>query len=313
MAALLHLSVKRRRSPEGFLDILTKEYNHYKDDSHEVGTELKEMIEIWLVEEELLSNPPQASDSINLLNIADTIMNRVCEISGHVWIEFMEGANGASIYGAAAQQRDNINAYVAEFIPTFEALVDLIFEIFESAQGGEIYWGNVTNEHLLKLFGHLLDDSTADKKSLPPNSRPPAGVLTGGPNLISPAQLREQSEFWFNDRSNPYMTPAWQVDDSLAVITSFIQESLGLNYSFTPEYYSDAENCVTWAALALDNLVPQDDWLEVVRQQCGIDPNTLHKGGCKDPHIREQGRMSCTTKYANQADQQRKGGLIAFS
>ena len=310
MADLLHLSVKRRRRNGGFLDVLAKEYKQYKNSSEETDGRLKRLIESWLVEEELLSDPPEQTDSLNLLNLADIIMNRVCEISGHVWLEFIEGLNGPPIRGAAESQREQINAYVAEFIPTFELLVDLIFEVFESAEGGEILWGHVTNEHLLRLFGHLLDESQPDKKARPSN-RPPAGALTGDVNLISPAQLREHSEFWFKDRNESYMTPAWQADGSLVFITSFTKQNSGLRYSFTPEYYSDAENCVTWASRVLDRLVA-GDWLDIVRLQCSIDPATLHEGGCSDSHIKEQGRMGCATRHASLADQQRKDGLTVF-
>ncbi len=310
MADLLHLSVKRRRRNGGFLDVLAKEYNQYKNGSQEPGGELKGLIENWLVEEELLSDPREETDSVNLLNLADIIMNRVCEISGHVWLEFIEGLDDSPIRGAAEQRREMINAYVAEFIPTFELLVDLIFEVFESAEGGEILWSYVTNEHLLRLFGHLLDESQPNKKS-PASNRPPAGALTGDINLISPAQLRQHSQFWFKDRDESYMTPAWQADDPLVVITSYVKQNSGVRYSFTPEYYSDAENCVTWASQVLDSLVA-GDWLSIVRAQCSIDPATLHDGGCNDSHIKEQGRMGCATRHASQADKRRQDGLAVF-
>jgi hypothetical protein len=309
MSDFLQLSVKRRAKP-GFLDLLTKAYKRYQEGSRQRGNQLKKTLEAWLIEDRLLSNPPQKTDSVAPLNIINTLEDRICAISGHAWIEFVEDTNSDMIHGAASRP-DKINAYVAEYTPRFE--LDLIYEVFGSEGGGEILWRKVTVDHVAKLFAPVLEESMTDKKksSCSPK-RDPAGALVGRSELLSPAQLREQSDPWFKDRRDAYITPVWVVNTPYAVIDSIMEERAGWRYSFTPEHYLDTDNCVTWASHVLDELaVP--DWLKTIQKQCDIDPSTLHEDGCKDCHIRDQGRMSCTSRYASRADKKRKTKARRFS
>lgn len=306
MGDLLHWCVKRRlKGEESFLDSLYEEYRLYQDDPQNVGDKLRAKINDWLVEDNHFGGP---SDFVKPLDIAATIMYRICEIAGHVWIEFVEDAGDDSIRGAAESRRESINAYVAEFNPEPDFDLDLMVEVFESAEGGEVPWNQITNEHLLKLFAPLLGDPNIPPP--PPPERAPAGSVTGHPNLITPAKVREQSTAWFNDRREPYMTPAWEVEAARAAIASVIRESVGLRYSFTPEHEAEWANCVTWACGVLDTLVP-GDWLEIIQTQC-FKPSGLAPKGCEAYDVRAYGRMRCAEGYASLADAQRKEGLKRF-
>lgn len=317
MSDFLQLNVKRRRRNGGFLDDLKEEYKGYQDDPQNIGNKLKEKVEDWLIEEKRLSNPPAEFDALNPLSIGDAILNRVCEIAGHVWLEFVEGTGEDSIRGTGFfQERDTINAHVAEFIPEIE--IDTILETFQTEGGSEVLWNNITDEHLLELFGPLLKESHVARKPASSASRYPAGFLNGYMNLIFPDQLRGQGEAWFKDRMDADITPAWQINDPVVITNSIMETEAGLRYSFTPEQYQNADNCVTWASRALDHLV-LGDWLDTVRAhcgitqpQCGIASSQLAHKPCEDYHIREEGRMKCIAGYASEADKQRLGGLRTF-
>jgi hypothetical protein len=324
MSDFLQISVKRRQKNGGFLDILKDEYRDYKNDPRNIGNRLKDKVEAWLIEEEILTDPPEANDLVPTLSIGSVIINRICEISGHVWLEFVEGMDEDSIRAAPNTPLDRSKVHLAEFISEIE--IDLLLEVFESQSGGGILWEQVTDRHFLDLFASLLEESDDNRKPVPPQARRPAGILNGWVNLFSPDGLQEYSEQWFKDwfeeetgdRMGAYITPVWQVNQPSVVINSLMQKETGLRYSFTPEHYRNADNCVTWASRILDNLVP-GDWLDTVRAQCGInqpqcgiDPATLAPKPCEDYHIREQGRMKCVTFYASEADRQRRAGLRRF-
>lgn len=309
MGDVLQLNVKRRQRNGGFLDVLNEEYQAYKNDPQNIGDRLKGKLGTWLSEDDLLTDPPQADDSVIPFNIPDTIMSRVCEIAGHVWLEFVEDAVDNSIRATGDYPRDSINAHIAEFIP--ETDIDSIFEVFGPEGGGEILWNKVKPEQLLRLFAPF---------SLSPGL--PAETLPGDVVLHSPDKLRQTSapwfKRWFKDRMGAYITPMWQVNRPSVVIDLLRQKEPGLRYSFTPEHDQGWDNCVTWASRALDNLVPRH-WLDTVRVQCGIDhpqcgkdPSPVAAKACEDYHIREQGRMKCVTLYAAEADKAREDGLREF-
>ena len=310
MGDFLQLSVKRRRKDGGgFLDLLKEDFKRgCKGDPQNPGATLRERVRTWLVEEKLLGESPH--DPVNPIDIVDAIMNRVCEIAGHAWIEFVEGAGDDSIRGAGEARREMINAYVAEFIPAFD--LDHIFETFEATGGGQIPWHQITNEQLCTLFAPLLAESDVNRTPNPSTDRQPAGAVPGYHNLISPEQLREQGDAWFRDRQQPYVTPVWEADaPPLASVDSISVASVGLRYSYTPEHYDDAENCVTWASRLLDSLAP-GDWLETIRAQCVMSPE-LAPERCEAYHIKEHGRMRCAEEYVSLADAQREVGLRRFS
>jgi hypothetical protein len=309
MSDFLQLCVKRRKK-EGFLDLQNKAYKRYKEGSRQRGNLLKKTLEAWLIEDGFLSKPPKEADSVDPLDILDTMRDRICEISGHVWIEFVKDTNSDLIHGAASRP-DKINAYIAEFTPSFDP--NLLADVFGPEGGAGVLWRTVTVDHVVKLFTPLLEESeTNRKKSTCSPKRDPAGALKGHSDLFSPIQLREQSDYWFKDKQYAYITPVWLVNMPHAVIESIMEERSEWRYSFTPEHYMDTDNCLTWASHALDELTVHD-WLKTIQKQCGIDPSTLHEGGCKDCHIREQGRMSCISRYASRADKKRKTKLRRFS
>jgi hypothetical protein len=317
MSDYLQLSVKRRQMNGGFLDILRKEYQDYKNDPQNIDNRLRERVGTWLIEDDFLPHASHAGDSVLSFNIPDTVMKRICEIAGHVWLEFVEGADNNSIRATGDYPRDSINAYVAEFIP--EPDIDSILEVFG---GEEVLWANVTPEHLLRLFAPFLEESQDDRKPAPRSLRSPAGALNGYVSLLSPDKLREYSvpwfRSWFKDRMGADKTPTWHVSRPSVVVESFQQKDIGLRYSFTPEHYQNADNCLTWASRVLDDLVP-GNWLDTVRiqcrveqLQCGKDPATLAPATCNDYHLREQGRMKCIALYASDADKAREAGLKRF-
>lgn len=317
MSDFLQLNVKRRKRNGGFLDALKAEYKAYEEDPQNIGNKLIEKVEEWLLDDKKVSKPLAMSKALYPHEIGDTISNRVCEIAGHVWLEFVEGTGEESIRGTKYfQKRDTLNAHVAEFIPEIE--MDLLLEAFET-RGGPVLWNDVTNKNLLELFVPLLKESQDKRKPVFPDARRPAGFLPGYMNLIFPDDLRGQGEAWFNDRVDAHMTPAWQIDAPVVITDSIEQTEAGERYSFTPEHYQDADNCVTWASRALDELLP-GNWLDTVRAlceitqpQCGIDPTQLPHKPCVDLHIRDEGRMKCIAGYASEADKMRRTGSIKFS
>ena len=316
MSDFLQLNVKRRQT-NGFFDSLIEEFNRYQDDPQKIGSKLKEKVKDWLVTEEELSDPPVASDSVTPLSIGAAIENRVCEIAGHVWLEFVQGTGEDSIRGTAySQRRNTINAHVAEFIPEIE--IDAILEAFETGGSREIPWINITNKNLLELLGPLLRESQDGRKPVFPTARRPAGLLNGYMNLIFPEELRGQGDVWFQDRMDADITPSWRIDEPVVITDSIEQTASGERYSFTPEHYKRADNCVSWALRALDRLV-LDDSLDTLRARCGItqprcglDRAPLPPKPCEDLHIRDQGRMKCIAGYASKADEQRRAGLKIF-
>jgi hypothetical protein len=310
MSGSLQLHVKRRQTNGGFNDVLRDEFGAYEHDPQNIGNKLIKKVEDWLLDDKKLSKPPTVSKALYPHEIGDTISNRVCEIAGHVWLEFVEGTGEDSIRGTAYfQKRDTINAHVAEFIPEIE--MDVLLEAFET-RGGPILWNDVSNKSLLELFAPLLKESQDGRKPIPPDARRPAGFLPGYMNLIFPYDLRIQADAWFKDRMDAHVTPAWQIDEPVVITDSIEQTEAGERYSFTPEHYQDADNCVTWASRALDELVP-GNWLYTIRAhggvaqpQCGIDQTRLPHNPCEDLHITDEGRMKCIEGYAFRADQQRQ-------
>jgi hypothetical protein len=297
----------KRRQKKGFLDFLLKEYEQDTRYVQKKGNRLRKTLERWLIEEQLLSKPPQESDTVSPDEIVATIGERICAVSGHVWIEFVEGANSDSIRGPANSRRDEINSYVAEFLPVINP--DLMFDVLDSAGGGRILWRDITANHVVRLFTPLFKEARVDKRKqvcLP--ARDPLGAVPGKLKLFTPGQHREQGSSWLQDRRDAYITSVWPVNMPRAMIQSISEERAGWRYSFTPEHYSDSDNCVTLACYVLDRLVSQR-WLKIVQRQCKIDLSKAHKGVCKDCHVKEQGRMSCTAERARQADEKRRAGL----
>jgi hypothetical protein len=311
MSDFVQLNVKRRQLNGGFLDALKEEYGAYEHDPQKIGNKLIRKVEDWLLDDEKLSHPPTVFDELSPHDIGDAISNRVCEIAGHVWLEFIEGTGEDSIRGTEYfQKRDTINAHAAEFIPEVE--MDAILEAFETGSGSPIEWSKVTNENLLKLLGPLLKASPVGRKPVSPTARPAAGFLPGTMNLILPDELRGQGEEWFKDRMGADITPAWKIDEPVVITDSINQTEAGERYSFTPEHYQDADNCVTWVSRALDDLL-LGNWLDTVRAhggiaqpQCGIDQARLPHNPCEELHITDEGRMKCIEGYAFRANQRRQ-------
>ncbi|HMG73266.1 MAG TPA: hypothetical protein VK582_07165 [Pyrinomonadaceae bacterium] len=310
MSDFLQLNVKRRQRNGGFLDILKEEFESYKNEPQNISTRLKERVGTWLVEDSSLRLPLQQHDLVSPSYIQDSVMWRICEIAGHVWFEFVEGADDDdSIRATGDYSPDSINAHIAEFIP--EPNIDLLLEVFESGGGGTVLWSTITDDHFVRLFAPFLEEPED------PNDR-----VSGNVGLLSPDKLREYSEpwfkTWFKDRMGAYIMPAWRVQMPSVVIDLLRQQESGLRYSFTPQHDPDADNCVTWVSRVLDKLVP-GDWLDAVRvqcniarPQCGTDSAQLAGKLCVDYHIRSHGRMKCVTLYAKGADEARQAGLREF-
>lgn len=307
MSGFLQLSVKRRRKPDGFLDALTDEYRDCKANPTSIGYRLRQMVEEWLIEEQILASPASNHEIVTPFQIAGTIMKRICQISGHAWLEFTDH-DVETINGATSESRKDINSSLAEFIPELE--VNAIIEAFDSVNGYELSWDEVSNEHLIKLFSYLLDGSQAQGPSGTKSARTPAGAIAGIMNIASPDRLREYSESWFKDRSGAYVTPSWKLRffGVPAEVIGYIYS--GDRYSFTPEYHSNADNCVTWASRALDK-ISVNDWLETIRLECHIHADLVAER-CEDYHIKDEGRMRCATWYAFEADKCRQAGLRSF-
>lgn len=310
MGDFIQWVVKRRRKEEndeeGFLDSLYALNELHKADPHTTVNKLRNKVRDWLLEDGVISGD---DDEVSPYELLDTFMNRVCQIAGHAWVEFVEDASDASIRGTAELQRDRINAHLAEFIPNFD--FGSMLEVFELTEGGDIPWSRITDENLLKLFSPLLRASATNRTSTTSSGRGPAGAVPGLPRLLSPGKLRREAPAWFDDRRGSYITPVWEVEAPGASVASLVNETAGSRYSYTPEHYSDAENCVTWTCFVLDKLVPAD-WLESIRTQHLSGSYPLAPEGCRAYDIRECGRMRCAQKYASHADAQSIGGLRRY-
>jgi hypothetical protein len=309
MSDFIQWAVKRRRKEEkdeeGFLDSLYALDRLYKADPHNTVSRLRNKVRDWLLEDGVISGD---DDEVSPSELIDTFMNRVCQIAGHAWVEFVEGASDDSIRGAAESQRDMINAHLAEFNPNFDT--NLMLDVFESTEGGDIPWSRVTDAHLLKLFEPLLSASATNRTSPASSSRNPAGAVRGLPRLLSPSKLKKEPPAWFEDRREPYITPVWEVKAPGAAVASV--SATASRYSYTPEHYADGGNCVTWSCAVLDALV-SGNWLEDVRTQHAGGGHPLAPGDCGDYDVRVCGRMRCAEEYASHADAQSRGGLRRYA
>jgi hypothetical protein len=307
VSGALQLTVKRRQKPEGFLDTLNDEYKKYVTGERNLDDKLKRLVEEWLVEDEVLDSPALGEETISPFQIAATIMKRICQIAGHAWLEFSD--DDAPIMASLVNSRGEINSYLAEFIPELEP--DVILESFDTLDGGDVRWQDVANQHLVKLFAHLLDGSSVKTPLNNRSKRPAAGEIGGFMSIVSPDQLREYSESWFADRAGAYVTPAWRIKGSRQPLDIVRQIPSGSRYSFTPEYYPESDNCVTWASRTLDRISPPN-WLETIRIQCQITADLVQER-CEDYHIKDEGRVRCVTLYAFAADKHRRTvGLRSF-
>jgi hypothetical protein len=310
MGGFLQLSVKRRKKPDGFLDALNDEYKKYKGDIRNIGHKLKEMVGTWLIEERILENPPDENDEVTPLQIAAVIMSRMCQISGHAWLEFVEGPDLGKLSGTAAPNRQSIRAHLVEFTPALTTRD--VADAFGASDGRSLPWDQVSNAHLLRLFEKLLDPAPTFEQPLVNSEREPAGAVKGELYWLSPEEVREETESWFKDRQEAFITPAWEIKDEF--IETLKQTTVRGHYSFTPEFYPDeADNCVTWVSRAISGVSP-GNWVETIRIQCAIDINVLDKGKCKEYNrIQEQGRMRCIEYHAAEADKYRRDGLRIFA
>jgi hypothetical protein len=266
------------------------------------GGSVRAEIGKWLEEEKVINQP---QDQVTPFEISGVLLKRVCHIAGHVWLEMTE--DNDSIQGANAVTRDSINAHLGEFIPYLDT--NEIIKAFDFRD--QLPWDEVTTDHILGLFRYLLVGSQEGLLRDVNSDRMASGHILGRVDLASPEGVREYSEGWFKDREGAWITPKWEFSENVTLVEDLRALTAGINYSLTPEFYLETDNCVTWAARALDQVWP-GDWLETIRTQCKL-PELADKK-CEPYHIREHGRMGCTSWYASSADKyRREKGFRSFS
>lgn len=290
------------------------------------ATPIKDMIGSWLAEDNRLTEfrlrGTPISPELFVDAITKTVNERVCLIAGHAWLEWTEDVDNVdAIHGwahADGERLEMVNVDLAEFLPSRVFDPDKIYEALET-DGRPIEWIDVTDERLRKLFEPLFEVPANAKLMVIPG-RDPMGFAPGHVRRLSCDSLRGQSSKWLKawcvDRKDAYVTPAWEVSRPGETIETFVQESLGWNYSFTPEHYPPppvTENCVTWAGLLLDQIIG-DQWLDTLVRQCEVEPQALTQAGCGPYDVRGRGWMKCVLVYFKKADEKRSlGGLKVFA
>lgn len=290
LAKALQLSVRKRTAP-GPLDLLLNHSKQFTDDN---GGLVRDQFESWLKSDGVIVH---AEDEVTPFEVAGVLMKRVCQFAGHAWLELSQGTG--PVTGAGASSRESINAHLAEFVPYLDPN-----EVIKAFDFRDLMpWEEVTSEHILRLFRYLLVGSRDGLLQHVKSDRTAAGHIPGRFDLASPEHLRQYSEGWFADRREAWITPTWEFSENVTLLESIRGITAGKNYSFTPEFYPETDNCVTWAARALDHVSP-GDWLETIRTQCKLEPLADKK--CEPYHVREHGRMGCTSWYASGADKYRR-------
>jgi hypothetical protein len=319
MADFIQLAVKRRKTKRGFLDLL-HEYRNNIGDRAKTGRKIKQTVERWLISDGFLSDPPEDDERVSPFAIEFAPFNRVCEIAGHAWIEFVKDASDDWIQDGSYRAINDDDFHLAEFGPV--ASIDRMLEVFAEAQGGPVLWRSVTADQIVDLFAPMLDESQERRRAAPESRRPANGFVGGSMYHLSPDMRREYPPGWFDaafkkptgDRFGAYVTPFWQVKLDTQVLNRAHPF-----YSFTPEHYETTDNCITWASRVLDNLLT-GDWLDDIRTQC----RTAHpycfkrcigvvRKACVDYHVREQGRVKCLDLYLRKADGARIKRLKKFA
>ena len=185
----------------------------------------------------------------------------------------------------------------------------------DTSFGDKLYWGDVTEDMLFNLFLPLFESNNSlpySSSSSSANSRPANGDVPGAAHLVLPHQMQEITQSWFTDRASPAVTPMWIFNDLLGKIKQRIETDEGRRYSFTPEHYIDADNCVTWLSRLLDQL--KNDWLNDL-DMCRnwlISCKGIDSGQCGEYNVKKLGRISCTHVYTYAADQARQNNSQRF-
>jgi hypothetical protein len=319
MADFIQLAVKRRKTKRGFLDLLHKYRNNIGDRS-KTGCQIKQTVERWLISDGCLDEPPEEDERVDPFAIESAVFNRVCEIAGHAWVEFVKDASDDHIQEGSNRPIRDDELHLAEFRPA--PMIDRMFDVFAAAEGGWVLWRSVTAEQIVDLFGPMLDASQERRQPAPESRRPANGSVVGSMYYLPPDERQEYPPGWFDDlfkkptgdRFGAYLTPVWQVK-----IENQALDRAHPFYSFTPEHYETTDNCITWASGLLDNLLTVD-WLEDIRAQCRMAHPYCFKrciglvrNACVDYHVREQGRVKCLDLYLRKADGARINGLKKFA
>ncbi len=309
MADFIQLTIKRRQTKDGFLDLVNK-LRKKEGDLPLLESKIKQTVEHWLILDKGWSNPPSPTAQLKPLDILVAAHGRVCEIAGHAWLEFIKDASDEHIEVESARPLKHDDLHVAEFLPAED--YERLSEVFADSQGGSMPWRNVTGAQIAELFYPLLDESTENRQEAPDSDRDASGWAKGKLTYLPPANRKEFPrpllKQWFEkptgDRVDAYVTPVWEVE----VRTEVLEAAAHPFYSFTPEHYRATDNCVTYAARILDDLV-SGDWLEVIITTCKIGPVQCRQAAkgvdardCKPYHIRRDGRVKCLEIYAKEAD-----------
>lgn len=318
MADFIQLAVKRRQTKRGFLDLLYKYRNDVRNRAM-TGRQIKQTVQGWLIQDMGLHNPPRPEDRVEPFDILSAAFNRICEIAGHAWLEFVKEADDKHIRTGSDRPINYEDLHLAEFVP--EPDYDLMFEVFATERGASMLWRKVTAAQIVELFAPMIDESQEHRQPTTESTRWVNGCVEGKLNYLSPDNRREFPKGWIEDlfkketgdRHGAYVTPVWQVDISRQVI-----DVAHPFYSFTPEHYETTDNCITWASRVLDSLLSVD-WLQEIREKCQMAHPYCRKRrkgvvrkACVDYHIREQGRVKCLDLYLGKADGARINGLTKF-
>ncbi|MGA9773775.1 MAG: hypothetical protein WBV94_32390 [Blastocatellia bacterium] len=310
MSDFLQLRGKRRISDNGFLDLLEDKSHETLADRETKKAKLKELLQSWLDADGYLKESASLTRLITRGKIGDSIMRRMSSVSGHMWIEFREEVEDPhqddSVYTGSNPRDEKINAHIVEFIPQNDEEIFGQPELDPEQVG--INWDEITGDDLRKLFSHLKVGANKRRIDTVISNRSPAALLNGDINLLSPDNIQEHNQAWFDDRQDAFRTPLWPVSQPVKTFQGLEEQQKKKNknfcYSLTPEYYLETHNCVTWGSEALkDSLFI--DWLDTIRTQIPA-ANTIANSKDDEYDIKVRGLMWRAVLYLKVAHDERR-------
>lgn len=282
----VQVCVKRRfRSEEGFFDVGRIIVAGNADERRSAKEKLAEIISRWIAEDEEVSTI-SALPQIDLNKVVGSIKNRVCHIAGHTWVEYGQCIDGETLPIHAAALREStlkVCGELAEFLPDIDEMLESV-NLPQSLAPNDL-----TPDAAWTIVSKLFES---------PNRHGTLGVVPGTAVRYARDQIDSMPTFWLTDRHGAKVSPRWIVaPDKIQNLTMYFPEAD--SYSYTPDHHPKAENCLTWTAKVLDQLVGQTWFRQYSKWSSEGDHIT------DEVTIRTTGRMSLIEPYAERADQVR--------
>lgn len=225
--------------------------------------EIRSLLEAWLFDqragwltgdEEFVANRDDDA-LVPARAILQVLVENVCTLAGHMWLEYSTIQAGRSAddllacWGGPSCNNDRVDASAP--IGRFELLPDVV-----NVYDRELPWNEWTITELRRLLEPFLSRSPARGGAI--RERPISPAVSGFVVHDPPGQLR-MSEAERRERSGAFVSPLIGFEND-AVLYERADAAPPL-YSFTPEYYAQAHNCVTFVTACLSEIAGTD-WAE---------------------------------------------------